>query len=126
MDGQDIGRCSRDGRQGKAFLYATKASLRHRHTQDDMKYFCNSTQMTKICRRGLILKHLLTKTMDPMYTEYHRAVPALIKQSIIAGWNPTENLHVGNVPRFVSKKFDNKWNANPYEVQCITTNVQKT
>ena len=64
-----VGRCSRDGMQGKAFLYGTKTSLGHKHTQDDRTDLCNGIQMKKICCRVLILKHLLTKTMDPMYME---------------------------------------------------------
>ncbi|XP_077996733.1 ATP-dependent DNA helicase RecQ-like [Glandiceps talaboti] len=61
---QEVGRCARDGREGKAYLFATKSSLDKRRVDDEMINFCSTISTTNNCIRLLVLQSLVVKDMD--------------------------------------------------------------
>ena len=59
-----VGRCGRDGRQGRAIMYRYPRSVISGVTSEAMHYLLSSSEEKKACLRQSVLRHLMLPGMD--------------------------------------------------------------
>ncbi|XP_014666806.1 PREDICTED: ATP-dependent DNA helicase Q-like SIM isoform X2 [Priapulus caudatus] len=73
---QEVGRCARDGRVGKAILYIYPGSIDKRRVDEPMRNFLLSAQTGEQCIRKSILQFLFLPGMNVKSLEHCSAIPS--------------------------------------------------